>query len=79
MNKTIDRRIEKLADRLGVEHTKLLLLQDEIDDELNALSVAETIGVSGERLGLVLDNINIAEDRLAEAVYYLRKAKQFVK
>lgn len=79
MKKTYERRLERFVDRLGVEQTKLLFLQDEIKEELDALSVGETVGVSGERLVVVSDNINEAEDSLAQAIYYLKQAKKFVR
>ena len=79
MKKTYERRLERFVDRLAVEQTKLLFLQDEIKEELDALSVGETVGVSGERLVVVSDNINNAEDSLAQAIYYLKQAKKFVR
>lgn len=73
------RRLEKMIDRLTIEHTKQLFLQDEMSDEIDELSVGETIGISGERLTVVLDHVNQAEDYLAQAIYCLKQAQKTVK
>jgi hypothetical protein len=75
MKKTYERRLERFVDRLSIEETKLLFLTDEIKEDLDELSAGQTVGIEGERLVLISDNINVAEDSLAQAIYYLKQAK----
>ena len=76
--KNYARQIERIKNTVQIEHSKLLTLQDELDDKIKDLSPGENVGVVGVMCVQLLDAINSAEDAISIAYYYLRQAKKIV-
>ena len=70
--------IVRIKDAVQVEHTKLLTLQDELDDKIKDLSPGENIGELGAACVRLLDTVNSAEDAISVAYYHLRRAEKII-
>ena len=73
MMKSRQKAFERMADKLGVEHCRLLLFIDDIYEDLEALPPGETITKKGASLVQDLDDAYEVEKLLSKAVWYLKR------
>ena len=53
----LEKRLEKMADRIGTEHIKLLFLVDDLQKELLELSPGKTQGTEGLQLAVAMTDL----------------------
>ena len=78
MMKSRQKAFERMADKIGVEHCRLLLFIDDIYEELESLSPGETITKKGASIVQTLDDAYEVEKLLSKAAWYLKRITERV-